>query len=165
MKELTVSSEVLPQAAILTVKSTPANAAENGPANERYARILIASGSSRTRTSLATLLKDCRLLELAAFAVDGCQGLGLVFLNRPELVILSARMPRMDGIETAYYVKQLRVPPRVVILCPADDPLTETRAKMAGADNVFIEDQEVIAKLHVVLDEHFGQNRPVPRRR
>lgn len=74
-------------------------------APSRRNRILIVDDSAVMRSFLRSVIASDSALEVAGTAVDGASTLGLLELNRPDLILLDVEMPVMNGLDT---LKQLR---------------------------------------------------------
>jgi len=63
-------------------------------------RVLIAGDRIASRSGFKALLATELEIEMVAEAADGCQALRLVEELQPDVVLMDARMPVMDGLET-----------------------------------------------------------------
>jgi DNA-binding NarL/FixJ family response regulator len=52
----------------------------------------------------------------------------------PELVLIDAHIPILDGIQATRYIKRHQHPPRVIIITSDDSPALKAAAELAGAD-------------------------------
>lgn len=95
-------------------------------------RILIVDDQARTRLSLGALLATWPRTGEVRQATNGREALGCAEAWRPDVVLMDARMPEMDGI-TATRVFKARWPHiRVLVLSMYAD--YEAEANSAGAD-------------------------------
>jgi DNA-binding NarL/FixJ family response regulator len=62
-------------------------------------RVLLADDQRVVREGLGTLLGLLPGIELVGTAADGQEALDLAAAERPDVVLMDLRMPRMDGIE------------------------------------------------------------------
>jgi DNA-binding NarL/FixJ family response regulator len=62
-------------------------------------RVLLADDQRVVREGLGTLLGLLDGIELVGTAADGQEALDLAAAERPDVVLMDLRMPRMDGIE------------------------------------------------------------------
>lgn len=83
----------------------------------------------------ASLLTECLKPEgyRFFFAWDGVEALYLVLKHSPDLVLLDVAMPRMDGWETCYQIRQLSEVPIIMISGQAGE-MAQARALDIGAD-------------------------------
>src|ERR1700674_2756117 len=68
-------------------------------------RILIASPDSRERTQIRHYLSEQEDLEVAGVAIDGQEAIQLTLQLKPDLAILSAAMPVLDGFQSAEMIR------------------------------------------------------------
>jgi DNA-binding NarL/FixJ family response regulator len=62
-------------------------------------RVLLADDQELVRTGLRTVLEDEDDLEVVGAAKDGAEAVELALRERPEVVLMDVRMPRMNGID------------------------------------------------------------------
>jgi len=73
----------------------------------RRTRILIVDDSAVMRSILRSVIASDSKLEVAGTAADGASALGLVELNRPDLILLDVEMPVMNGLATLKQIRRL----------------------------------------------------------
>lgn len=95
-------------------------------------RVLIADDRTRSRHGLKALLTTQPGIDVIGEAGDGREALRLVEERRPDVVVMDARMPAMDGLAATRAIKERWPKIRVVVLtmygCHRSD------AAAAGAD-------------------------------
>jgi CheY-like chemotaxis protein len=95
--------------------------------------VIVADNDSMMRGLLRTLLDQPRRTML--LCVDGLEAVELAAQTLATLVLLDLRMPRLDGIEACFQIRELpryeTVP--IVILTVFDGEATRRRALDAGA--------------------------------
>lgn len=96
-------------------------------------RILVVDDEASNRTLIAAVLEDVFAVSIAE---DGEQALKLARLERPQVVLLDVRLPRMDGFELC---RELRSDPAtrdiaILIMTATDSREYRERATEAGAD-------------------------------
>jgi len=94
--------------------------------------VLIVDDQPRTRRSLRALLATWSPVEGVREAANGREALSLVEAAQPDLVIMDARMPEMDGLTATRQIKARWPQVRVVILSMYGECCEEALA--AGAD-------------------------------
>ena len=126
------------------------------PATEpgRRVRVLVADDHADLRRSLAAWIEGHPRLELAGLAVDGHEAVAKTAWLRPDLVIMDASMPFLDGFEATRQVKRLPAAPRVVYVSLLDDATSVADAEAAGAD-AFMCKSELVQRLDGLLDVYF----------
>ena len=68
-------------------------------------RVLIVDDQARTRQSLHLLLNTVSVITHTEEASNGLEALEQVSAFQPQIVVMDARMPKMDGIEAARRIK------------------------------------------------------------
>ena len=95
-------------------------------------RLLIADDRARTRRALSAVLAAHAGFELIGEAADGVEALAAVERLRPDIVVIDARMPRLDGITATSQIKRRWPGIRVVVHSLAEELRADALA--AGAD-------------------------------
>lgn len=83
-------------------------------------RVLIADDRSRSRQGLRALLGTQPEIEIVGEARDGQEALRLVEERRPHTVLMDAKMPLMNGLAAAHFIKERWPEVRVIILTMYD---------------------------------------------
>lgn len=94
-------------------------------------RILIAEDERTARTSLAGLLQTEGFEVLAA--EDGAHALSLILSERPEVVLLDVRMPKLDGLEVLQKLRHEGSDSAVIVMTAYEDSRTVIEAMKFGA--------------------------------
>ena len=95
-------------------------------------KILIADDHPRSRSGLRALLATAPNVKIVGEAEDGQQAVRLVEERQPDVVLLDAKMPVMDGLEAARQVKSRWPGIKVILLTMYRNHLAEALA--AGVD-------------------------------
>ncbi len=103
-------------------------------------RVLIADDSNAIRDSLASLLNPANGLQVVGLAGDGLEAVKKITELLPDVVIMDARMPDMDGIEATRHIKRT-IPAVGILLFSAFDDYMEAGIA-AGADGYLMKDCE-----------------------
>ena len=136
------------------LKGDPSNGSKSGVSG-KLVETLIASDSAQTLKTLEHVLAEGRIFKVVAVATDGCEALRLAFTRQPELILMSDWMSHMDSNEVTHYIKQLRVPPVVIIVASDDNPIAKARAAAAGADGFVSASGQLERDLRKLLQERF----------
>jgi DNA-binding NarL/FixJ family response regulator len=100
--------------------------------------ILLADDDPVIRECLRRAVQKDPRLQIRWEADNGLQAILLAQQNRPDVILLDAQMPRMDGIEAARCLKQRDPSARVIILSVYEQ--TRAQAFEAGADAFLTKD-------------------------
>jgi DNA-binding NarL/FixJ family response regulator len=95
-------------------------------------RVLIADDRPRSRSGLRAVLALRPEIEIVGEAADGQEAVRLVAECRPDVVLMDARMPVLDGVEATCLIKERWPEIRVVVLTMY--PMYREDALAAGAD-------------------------------
>jgi DNA-binding NarL/FixJ family response regulator len=79
-------------------------------------RILIADDRSQARDGLRALLATVPAVEVVGEAVNGQEAVQLVVESRPDVVLMDAKMPVLDGLEATRLIKAEWPEVRVIVL-------------------------------------------------
>lgn len=114
-------------------------------------RVLIADDRPRSRDGLKVLLATWPEVEVVGEAANGQEAVRLVEECRPEVVLMDAIMPVMDGLEATGIIKDRWPEVKVIVLtihasCRLD-------ALAAGADAFLIKGCPAADLLRAILDQ------------
>ena len=102
-------------------------------------RVVIADESSLFRDGIASLLETAGH-EMVEQTRDGVGAVEAVLRLRPDLVLMDAALPEMDGVTATAKIKSEAPDTKVVILTGVDDDETLYAAIRAGADGYLSKD-------------------------
>jgi response regulator NasT len=94
-------------------------------------RVVIAEDEALIRMDLAEMLAE-EGYQVVGQAGDGERAVELAEQERPDLVVLDVKMPRLDGISAAQRIAEQRIAPVVILTAFSQRDLVE-RARDAGA--------------------------------
>jgi len=118
---------------------------------EQPTRVLIADDRPRSRSGLRAVLAVRPEIEIVGEAADGREAVRLVEEYRPDVVLMDAKMPVMDGVEATRLIKERWHKVRVVVLTihasHRDDALA------AGADAFLIKGCAAVDLFKAILDQ------------
>ncbi|HEX3438477.1 MAG TPA: response regulator [Pseudacidobacterium sp.] len=118
-------------------------------------RILIADDHPVVRAGLASMLATYSDLEVIGSVSDGNQAITTLVRRPADILLLDLRMPALNGIETLYALKQLKSPPRVIVVTSYESDEDIYEAIRAGAHGYLLKassEEEMIDAIHAVFD-------------
>ncbi len=104
-------------------------------------RVLIADDSVAIRDSLASLLNTTNGFQVVGLASDGLEVVEKARDLLPDVVIMDAQMPNMDGVEATRRIKQT-IPSVGILLFSVFTDYSEAGIA-AGADGYLMKDCEL----------------------
>ena len=111
-------------------------------------QILIVDDQPRARQSLKALLAVWPQVEEVREAANGQEAVHLVEEAQPDVVLMDARMPEMDGVEATRHIKARWPQVKVIVLSMYADYMADALA--AGAD-AFVSKGEPPERLLTIL--------------
>ena len=96
-------------------------------------RAVIVDDQKRTRQGLRLLLNTLSCILEVQEAENGQQAIQLVSMVQPDIVIMDARMPLMDGVEATRLIKEKWPQMKVILLSMY--PEYQAEAARVGADS------------------------------
>ncbi len=103
-------------------------------------RVVIADDERLVRAGLRMILRAESDIEVVGEAEDGFEAVESVRDNRPDVVLMDVRMPRIDGLEATRRIMALPAPPRVIVLTTFDLDEYVYEALRAGASGYLLKD-------------------------
>jgi DNA-binding NarL/FixJ family response regulator len=105
---------------------------------KRPVSILIADDDAMTRRCLRRAVEADPRVQIGWEADNGLQALLLAQQHHPQIVLMDAQMPRMDGIEATRCLRQRDHNIRIVVMSVYDQ--ARAQALAAGADAFLTKD-------------------------
>jgi DNA-binding NarL/FixJ family response regulator len=105
-------------------------------------RVVVADDQILVRAGFRLLVDSAPDLEVVGEAVDGAEAVALARRERPEVVLMDIRMPRMDGLEATRQIaaEELLAGVRVLILTTFDLDEYVYQALRVGASGFLLKD-------------------------
>jgi DNA-binding NarL/FixJ family response regulator len=117
-------------------------------------RVLIADDQSMVRAGFTALLGAQPGIEVVGQAADGQEAVEIAREQRPDVILMDVRMPRMNGIEATQAIAALDGEPiRVIMLTTFDIDEYVFDAIRAGASGFLLKDalpEELVSAVRVV---------------
>ena len=103
-------------------------------------RILIVDDSAAIRDALSSLLNAAKGFEVVGLAGDGLEAVERAGELLPDVVLMDAQMPNMDGVEATRHIKQTLPNLGILVLSVFADYLEASID--AGAEGYLMKDCE-----------------------
>ena len=104
------------------------------------ARVVLVDDQALVRTGFRMILEREPDLTVVGEAADGVEALEVVERERPDVVLMDVRMPRLDGIETTRRLLRKHPGIKVVVLTTYDLDEYLLEALRAGASGFLLKD-------------------------
>lgn len=121
--------------------------------------IVLADADAHFRDRLKKRLEKITGVRVVGESSDSEETTAMILNRKPDIAILNFSLRDGCGIEALRHIKQLMVPPIIIVV--TDDPSldNETASSLAGADFFFgkaTEDQKIVNTIRLL---HVPQNR------
>ena len=103
-------------------------------------RVCLVEEQTIVREGLRALLKLIPDITVAAEASDGEEAIGVIEREKPDVVLLDLRMPRLDGVGLLRALRERGTLPPSLILTTFDDDAMLFEAVRAGAKGWLLKD-------------------------
>jgi DNA-binding NarL/FixJ family response regulator len=103
-------------------------------------RVVIADDQHLVRTGLRMILSAEEDIEVVGEAADGAEALDVCARERPDVVLMDVRMPRVDGIDATRALTAEPDAPRVLMLTTFDLDDVVYDALRSGASGFLLKD-------------------------
>jgi DNA-binding NarL/FixJ family response regulator len=92
-------------------------------------RILIVDDQPHVRKGLQALLETDERMLVIGFAANGVQAIGMAAEYIPDVILLDAYMPSLDGIEAALRIKEKNPTIRIILMGTEGDERIHARTE------------------------------------
>lgn len=116
-------------------------------------RVGIADDQHLLRDGLRIILNSAPDITVVGEAEDGEAAVALAERERPDVMLLDIRMPRVDGIEATRRIRQIAPATKIALLTTHDVPELVGQGIQAGASGYLLKDasaEEVCAAVRAV---------------
>jgi YesN/AraC family two-component response regulator len=113
-------------------------------------KVLLGDDNPFSRSGLRALLRTFPEVNLIGTAEDGADALSRIQIERPDVVLMDVKMPRLNGLQTTQRIKQ-RWPDVKVILISMYVGYRSS-AEQAGADHFLLKGASPAEILEAILN-------------
>jgi two-component system nitrate/nitrite response regulator NarL len=117
--------------------------------------IYIADDHQIVIDGLMLLMRNEEQFIIAGIANDGQTALDEISKIKPDIALLDLRMPVMDGLTVTRYIKEQKIPTKIIILSMHGNKRYITDARNFGADGYLLKNtgkQELLKAIDEVLN-------------
>jgi CheY-like chemotaxis protein len=116
--------------------------------------VLVADDYPGLISALARLLSHS--CDVVGHVADGIDLLDAVGRHRPDVVVVDVHLPGINGLEACRRIRELPLPPAVVVISAATDAAIRERALAVGA-SAFVTKYELANRLEAAVQQAFGE--------
>jgi len=120
-------------------------------------RIGLVDDQTLVRRGLRGLLEATRDLKVALEADDGLEAVAAVRRERPDVLLLDVRMPRLDGVGVLRELQRTGELPATILLTTFDDDETLFEGVRAGARGFLLKDVSFERLTEAIRAVHRGE--------
>jgi DNA-binding NarL/FixJ family response regulator len=123
----------------------------------RAVRVLIADDQTLFRAGLARLLNEDPRVEVVGQAADGADAAKLSAKQKPDVVLMDLKMPKLDGIEATRQILEADPGVKVLILTTFETDSQVIQALKAGASGYVLKDSSADAIVSSIVAVMSGE--------
>ena len=101
-------------------------------------KVLIADDQELIRQSLQIVLDSKPEIEVTDIAANGQEVIRSIRKNRPDVILMDIRMPKMDGVQCTKIIKENYPDIKIIILTTFDDDEYVYNALKFGASGYLL---------------------------
>ena len=121
-------------------------------------RIIVVDDHQLVLDGLASIVKEIEEIDLLATASNGKEGLKLVEVLKPDLVLTDIDMPIMNGIEFTTQLKRDYPTIKVIVLTMHSEPSLTKKLMELGADGYLLKNADCNELVEGVLKVSSGKS-------
>lgn len=120
-------------------------------------RVMICDDHEMVREGLRTLLSDVENLEIVGEAANGKQAVTMAKELRPDVLLMDAKMPEMDGVAATKVIRQECPGTHILILTTFLDEKQVREAVHAGAAGYILKEIQKSDLIKAIEDAALGR--------
>jgi DNA-binding NarL/FixJ family response regulator len=123
-------------------------------------RVLIVDDHSMIRQGLSQVLQTTTDMQVVGLAADGREALRFCAEQTPDVVLMDIRMPEMDGLAAARFIRQTRPTIKIILFSSQDDEASLQAAYHAGAHGFLSKDiviEEILETVRAIYWEGLSE--------
>ena len=116
-------------------------------------KVLIADDQELIRTSLQIVLNNQENIEVTDVVANGQEVMRSVYKNKPDVILMDIRMPKMDGVQCTKIIKENYPNIKIIILTTFDDDEYVYNALKYGASGYLLKGvsiDDLVKAIHTV---------------
>lgn len=121
----------------------------------RVVSVVIAEDQEIVRRGLFLLLSQIEGIRVVGEAEDGKAAVRVVSKLQPDVVLMDAAMPELDGLEAAKIIKQKIPKVKIIVLTGYDDEVIIIKMLESGVDGYLpkvVSTEELVRAIHTVSE-------------
>ncbi|MGL5260629.1 MAG: response regulator transcription factor [Lachnospiraceae bacterium] len=120
-------------------------------------KVLIADDQELIRQSLQIVLNNREDMKVLAVAADGQEVIQCLRKEKPDVILMDIRMPKMDGVQCTKIIKQNYPNIKIIILTTFDDDEYVYNALKFGASGYLLKGVSMDELAEAIITVHSGR--------
>jgi len=120
-------------------------------------KVLIADDQELIRTSLQIVLNNQDNIEVTDVVANGQEVMRSVYKNKPDVILMDIRMPKMDGVQCTKIIKENYPNIKIIILTTFDDDEYVYNALKYGASGYLLKGVSIDDLVKAIHTVHSGR--------
>ncbi len=119
-------------------------------------RVLIVDDHRLVRQGIRLLLEKAEDIQVVGEAGDGRDAVEVASRLAPDVILMDADMPNIDGLSATKMIRSLNIGARVIILSMFSDEVLLRKAQESGAAAYLVKKsdrEELVAAIHSVFEK------------
>lgn len=120
-------------------------------------KLLIADDQELIRQSLSIVLKNDQELDVIGTAANGQEVIRSVRKNKPDIILMDIRMPKIDGVQCTKIIKENYPEVKIIVLTTFDDDEYVYNALKYGASGYLLKGISMEGLIEAIKTVYKGQ--------